>query len=82
MCIEIGGSIFMEDSKEERNKVSLKNRIELLKKCKNKYFILGANFGPYKSKEYLEKYFNFFLNVLIFVFVSNIHMSYLKNLKI
>lgn len=81
MCIEIGGSIFMEDSKEERNRVSLKNRIELLKKCKNKYFILGANFGPYKSKEYLEKYFNFFSKCVDICFREQYSYELFKNLK-
>ncbi|MGL6066418.1 MAG: polysaccharide pyruvyl transferase family protein [Cetobacterium sp.] len=54
--VNIGGSIFIENNfSEEDFKIREKN----LKFGKN-YFVLGANFGPYKNEEFKETYFNFF----------------------
>ena len=60
--VEIGGSLFIE----ETNPKNLKKREKELKKeleiVKNNCFILGANFGPYKTKEYVEKFREIFLS--------------------
>ena len=54
--VNIGGSIFIEnDFSDEDFKVRERN----LKFGKN-YFVLGANFGPYKSEYYKEIYHDFF----------------------
>ncbi|MEG1450406.1 MAG: polysaccharide pyruvyl transferase family protein [Cetobacterium sp.] len=54
--VNIGGSIFIEnDFSEEDFKIRERN----LKNGKN-YFVLGANFGPYKNEAFKEKYLNFF----------------------
>ena len=58
--ILIGGSIFMEPSKSynmRKYKNYIKNRF-----LKNQY-ILGANFGPYKTEFFLDNYRNSFNNV-------------------
>jgi colanic acid/amylovoran biosynthesis protein len=47
--IRIGGSLFMESTDSSVNKRT--------KRISQKY-LLGANFGPYKSNEYLSKYKN------------------------
>lgn len=61
VLVIIGGSMFMEGSHKIVPKF---NRYNLLGKIfKNKpTFILGANFGPYKSKEFLEFYKSLFRN--------------------
>ena len=61
ILVIIGGSIFMEGN----NKIIPKsNRYNLLQQVfSNKpSFILGANFGPYKSKKFLEFYKTVFRN--------------------
>lgn len=49
--ILIGGSIFIENEKQKYNLYLGK-----------KYFIVGANFGPYKTKRYLDDIYKVFLN--------------------
>lgn len=53
--VEIGGSLFIEN---KFYKKSLEKRKELLKK--NKYFVLGSNFGPYYTENYKNEYEVFF----------------------
>lgn len=53
--VNIGGSIFMENSYSD---IDYKVRERGIKK--SKYFVLGANFGPYETKRYLERYREFF----------------------
>ncbi|MFC0476127.1 polysaccharide pyruvyl transferase family protein [Robertmurraya beringensis] len=56
----IGGSIFRE---EEYHRELYKDRNRLVKEFKKREkptFILGANFGPYYSKEFYEDYLAFF----------------------
>ena len=52
LCVIIGGSMFIE------NKYS--NMLRKSEKIKKDYYILGANFGPYESEWYFNKYYNFF----------------------
>ncbi|MGL5088039.1 MAG: polysaccharide pyruvyl transferase family protein, partial [Cetobacterium sp.] len=54
--VNIGGSIFIENDFSEED---LKIRERNLKFGKN-YFVLGANFGPYKNQEFKEIYTDFF----------------------
>lgn len=56
----IGGSIFRDESYHES---LYKDRMRMVNEFKNlnkPVFILGANFGPYKRKSFLEDYMNFF----------------------
>lgn len=50
LVLSVGGSMYIEGSNKAKN-FSL---------GKNKYYIMGSNFGPYKTKEYYEKYYDFF----------------------
>lgn len=54
--VNIGGSIFIEnDFSSEDFKIRERN----LKNGKN-YYVIGANFGPYKTEKYLNMYREFF----------------------
>lgn len=52
----IGGSLFMEDCYSDSVLGYRKKIISLFNKRNKKIFILGANFGPYKTKGFLENY--------------------------
>lgn len=54
--VNIGGSIFIEN---DFSKEDFKIRERNLEFGKN-YFILGANFGPYKNEEFKNMYYKFF----------------------
>ena len=45
----LGGSMFIESSKKMEN-----NKYNYLKKTSIPYFIIGTNFGPYKTEEYFN----------------------------
>lgn len=51
-CLTIGGSIFIEPQRKELEKYFDKKRKKFYPQKNN--CILGANFGPYKSKEFLD----------------------------
>lgn len=53
LVVTIGGSMYMENSKKKRD-FSL---------GKNKRYIMGINFGPYKTQKYYENVYNMFKNV-------------------
>jgi len=56
--IQIGGSLFMEENNWEI-------KLERHKKFLNKnlpYYLIGCNFGPYKTNKYYNKYKEVFLN--------------------
>lgn len=56
----IGGSIFREES---YHKSLYKDRMDMLRAFKRRdkpAFIIGANFGPYRSKEFFDDYRKFF----------------------
>lgn len=56
--INIGGSIFMENSinyKKDVEKRKIENKV-----VKGNYYILGANFGPFKREEFKNGYKEFF----------------------
>lgn len=76
VVVEIGGSIFIEN-----NQIidSLKRR-NILRKLSKEYFILGANFGPYNSNEFLEEYYNFFSECSDVCFRDIYSYSLFKNL--
>ena len=52
LAISIGGSMYMENEKY----------IKDYSFGKNKYYVLGSNFGPYKTQEYYNKVYDFFKN--------------------
>lgn len=57
MMVQIGGSLFMEDSD-----LNYKETIKIEYPRNTKYYILGSNFGPYKNEEYLKTYKEVFNN--------------------
>ncbi|MCA5599148.1 MULTISPECIES: polysaccharide pyruvyl transferase family protein [Lactiplantibacillus] len=57
--VEIGGSIFPE---RERNPKVDPER-EYLANHLSHYFVIGSNFGPYKTDEFLKEYRNFFKKI-------------------
>lgn len=74
--VNIGGSIFMEnDFSMEDFKIRERN----LKNGKN-YFIMGANFGPYKTEEYLNMYREFFKKCKDICFRDNYSYELFKEL--
>ncbi|MGL5377345.1 MAG: polysaccharide pyruvyl transferase family protein [Cetobacterium sp.] len=74
--VNIGGSIFIEnDFSEEDFKIRERN----LKFGKN-YFILGANFGPYKTEEFKEVYSDFFKKCKDVCFRENYSYELFKDL--
>ncbi|VEF49058.1 colanic acid biosynthesis protein [Bacillus freudenreichii] len=58
--LTIGGSIFMENSRWKEVLVQKRELPERFKKNNKKNFILGANFGPYTNKLFLDEHRNFF----------------------
>lgn len=52
LVLSVGGSMYIEESNKKKN-FSL---------GKNKYYIMGSNFGPYKTEEYYNRYYEFFKN--------------------
>ena len=58
--IEIGGSLFMEFGKISSWKKMINfKEYEIMKYTPN-YYILGANFGAYKTKDFYDIHYNFF----------------------
>lgn len=54
--VMIGGSMFIE-SNNWKEKL---NRLKLIQKNAARFFVLGANFGPYQTGEYLNQFKQFF----------------------
>lgn len=52
MSVVIGGSMYMEETSQDTNK-----RFSL---GRNPYYILGVNFGPYKTEKYYQNVHDFF----------------------
>ncbi|MDD2627490.1 MAG: polysaccharide pyruvyl transferase family protein [Clostridia bacterium] len=51
LVVYVGGSIFIEHNKDSLNKTKyLKELID----TNNNFYVVGANFGPFKSKEYYD----------------------------
>lgn len=57
--VNIGGSIFMEHKTWKKTKVNYLNKI----RKSNAFFILGSNFGPVESQNYLDAYKEIFHQV-------------------
>lgn len=57
--IHIGGSIFMESPNWELGFNRTKNIVDISKN----YYIIGSNFGPFKSSKYQKSYYELFKNV-------------------
>lgn len=54
--VNIGGSIYIES---ERN-IDKRMNYEITKLQKSPLFIIGSNFGPYKSEEFFNRFYSFF----------------------
>lgn len=52
VMVLLGGSLFIEQKSKSNN--------DILKLKKKPYYIIGANFGPYETKQYFQKMYNFF----------------------
>lgn len=59
--VEIGGSLFMEVEEIFKYKKRIKEKKYLINKLNLNYYILGANFGAYKTKDFYDIHYNFFL---------------------
>ena len=67
--VKIGGSIFMEHEHWKQDYNSIKNVVLSL----NKNYIIGANFGPYNTQNFLQQYeflFNYFSDICFRDFYS------------
>ena len=71
LTILVGGSMFIEEK--------LKSKRYILSEIKN-YCILGSNFGPYKTKEFYNKFYNIFSNALDVCFRDNYSYNLFKDL--
>lgn len=78
--VNIGGSIFMEPDKEKDLYDNMEKRKKILQ-LKKKYFVLGANFGPYKTEKYKENYKEFFKNCEDVCFREKYSFELFKELK-
>lgn len=69
--VVIGGSMYMETQ----------NKIPKFSLGKNPYYILGANFGPYKTKEYFNAAHKFFADAQDVCFRESYSYELFKDLK-
>lgn len=69
----IGGSIFIEGKKGDTSTVSIPEN--------KKYYILGSNFGPYKTEEYFEKAKELYENAQDVCFREKFSYEKFKNIK-
>lgn len=58
--IYIGGSLFMEPSQEE---IPEKISTDMRKLDSKPFYVVGANFGPYQTQEFLEAYKTYFSKI-------------------
>ena len=58
--VYIGGSIFMEIPKWRNQLLERKRLIKSFYRKNKPYFILGCNFGPYESQEFINEYVKLF----------------------
>lgn len=58
--VTIGGSIFMETGKWKEGLEQRKYLPALFNKMNKKTFVIGANFGPFEDKNFVEKHREFF----------------------
>lgn len=75
--VEIGGSIF-----PEKNRAGSVNseRLYLSKHMKH-YFVIGSNFGPYETQEFVDSYRQFFNNIEGVVFRDTISQKLFESLN-
>jgi len=59
LVVNIGGSIFIEPSKWKKHVNKYKTRLKINKPM----YIIGSNFGPYKTEEFYKEYYHIFKNV-------------------
>ncbi len=71
MAISIGGSMYMENKGDIHKNFSL---------GKIPYYILGSNFGPYKTEEYYQNVYNFFKGAQDVCFREKYSYEKFKNL--
>lgn len=74
----IGGSMFIQNADMDTVKTQVGERFSHLK---NKYYILGSNFGPYKDDEYYNLHYNVFKNAEDVCFREEYSYNLFKDLK-
>lgn len=74
--IVLGGSMFIEKKKFDKKIIYNKYF-----KIKKPFYILGSNFGPYKSNNYYEAYKNIFEKTIDISFRDKYSYELFKNLK-
>lgn len=75
----IGGSMFMENHELDNPSLFYRKMYEK-NKCKNRY-IMGVNFGPYKTIEYYDEYKKYFSNCVDVCFRDNASFTLFKDLN-
>lgn len=78
IVVEIGGSLFVE--KQNTKKDDLEEQVKYYKNLNKDYYILGSNFGPYKTNEYKQKYEDIFANAKDVCFREEYSYNLFKNL--
>lgn len=78
IVVEIGGSLFVE--KQNIKKEDLEKLVKYYKTLNKDYYILGSNFGPYKTNEYKQKYEDVFANAKDVCFREEYSYNLFKNL--
>lgn len=59
LIVSIGGSIFIEPEKWQEHVNKYKNRLKINKP----FYIIGSNFGPYKTEQFYKEYYRIFEEV-------------------
>lgn len=75
--VEIGGSIFPE---KKRARSVNTERLYLSKRMKH-YFVIGSNFGPYETQEFLDSYRQFFSSIEGVVFRDTMSQKLFESLN-
>lgn len=78
VTVLIGGSMFIQNDDIDKIKHQVNERFLHLK---NKYYILGSNFGPYKDKEYYHLHNNVFEKAEDVSFREEYSYNLFENLK-
>lgn len=76
----IGGSIFMENSTWKEQYKRMHERLSVFNKNSKKVFVLGSNFGPFKSEEFVEYSKEIFRECYDICFRDEKSFNYFKNI--
>lgn len=78
--VHIGGSIFMQSAAWEMKFSEREYLVNAFKKFNKKTFIMGSNFGPFQSEEFVYKYKRLFTHYDDICFRDNYSYSIFKDL--